>query len=97
MQVRLRIHSDVHLWTARTFATAVAASGVHALKAAGTCTCMHMQCTADGLGYIADVVRLPQCALLANAAGIGGGPFYVPLFNVGCVTVSLTELAVVAG
>jgi uncharacterized membrane protein SpoIIM required for sporulation len=22
-----------------------------------------------------------QCALLANAAGIGGGPFYVPLFN----------------
>jgi hypothetical protein len=24
---------------------------------------------------------LLQCALLANAAGIGGGPFYVPLFN----------------
>lgn len=23
-----------------------------------------------------------QCALLANSAGIGGGPFYVPLFNV---------------
>ena len=22
-----------------------------------------------------------QCALLANAAGIGGGPFYIPLFN----------------
>ena len=23
-----------------------------------------------------------QCALLANSAGIGGGPFYVPLLNV---------------
>ena len=22
-----------------------------------------------------------QCAMLANAAGIGGGPFYIPLFN----------------
>ena len=25
---------------------------------------------------------LVQCALLANSAGIGGGPFYVPLLNV---------------
>lgn len=25
---------------------------------------------------------LAQCALLANSAGIGGGPFYVPLLNV---------------
>jgi uncharacterized membrane protein YfcA len=23
-----------------------------------------------------------QCGLLANAAGVGGGPFYIPLFNV---------------
>ena len=23
-----------------------------------------------------------QCALLANSAGVGGGPFYVPLLNV---------------
>ena len=31
-----------------------------------------------------------QCALLANSAGVGGGPFYVPLLN-GVVGFSLQE------
>lgn len=38
----------------------------------------HVCCTHRSAKYVPGL----QCALLANSAGIGGGPFYVPLLTV---------------
>ncbi|KAL3157342.1 hypothetical protein ABBQ32_011825 [Trebouxia sp. C0010 RCD-2024] len=60
-------------------------------KFAPDCT-QRTMCQSMPVGSVIDLVPKPthtscttvflQCALLANSAGIGGGPFYVPLLNV---------------